>query len=74
MRTNAFLIIVAASTSLLGSLNQASAQTLPNGRQAYAQGEAINRCRAQEDPAGSMDDHHDRLQREACVQRLLHDQ
>jgi hypothetical protein len=73
MRTKAFLIALAASTSLLGSLNLASAQTLANRRQASAQGEAINLCRAEEQPGGSLDDHHDRLQRYACVQRVLHD-
>jgi hypothetical protein len=73
MRTKAFLIALAASTSLLGSPNLASAQTLINGQQASAHGEAINRCRAEEHPSGSLDDHHERLERYACVHRVLRD-
>jgi hypothetical protein len=75
MNAKTFLIATIASASLLGATNLVLAQTLENGRSAYAQGEAINLCRAQEDPMGGMrDDHHERLATEACVQRLFHGQ
>jgi hypothetical protein len=74
MKAKTFLIAAIASASLLSATNLVSAQTLENGRSAYAQGEAINLCRAQEDPMGGMRDHHEYLARVACVQRLFHGQ
>jgi hypothetical protein len=59
------LILAAASSNVAFA-------AMPNTSAAITQGEAINDCRAQEQPDLNMRQHHEHLATDACVARLTH--
>lgn len=65
-------VVLAAVLVLASALPNVAFAAITSSRTAISQGEAINICRAQEDPQGAMNDHHARPARVACVQRLMH--
>jgi hypothetical protein len=67
------IYLVFATAAVLASFSSNVAFAADSSQTAYAQGQAINLCRTEEQPGGSLNDHHDRLQRRACVQRILND-
>jgi hypothetical protein len=65
-------VVLAALLVLASALPNVAFAAITSSRTALSQGEAIDRCRDQENPQGGMNDHHARPGRVACVQRLMH--
>jgi hypothetical protein len=63
-------LILASVLVLASAASNVAFAAMQNSRTPITQGEAINECRAQEEPA--LNDHHARPVIDACVQRLTH--